>query len=280
VQIVKNCHVRERSGALIAVGPIDPECIQRMSGKSGDKALICFPYAAFISLASVQPRAAKYIKTNTRLRSMESLLHRKISQSVSPGCMPIGGLMRQSLKACVVVSVIVIASACLMAGLAAHPQSQSAATDAGSLIQANTRNAVVMMRALASAQIAYRERVGNGDFGTEVDLFENNFIDVDFANALGCPRMISAKGKVCPGTGVPLRGYLYRLQATGSASNRIAGFSAVAVPAVTKDAMQTRACTFFVDQTQVIRASDDPTVEAGANSPALGSSRAPIVRDR
>jgi hypothetical protein len=40
------------------------------------------------------------------------------------------------------------------------------------------------------------------------------------------------------------------------------------VPAVAKGEAQTGTCTFYIDQTRVIRASDDPTVEAGLQSPA------------
>ena len=159
-----------------------------------------------------------------------------------------------------------------------RPQTPDGSRDDKSLSQGNTRNAVVMMRALASAQVAYRAGPGNGEFGTEVDLFKDDFIQADFANALGCPRMRSAKGQVCAGSRAPLQGYFYRLKVTRSASNESPGFGAVGVPAMPKGKMRTGEYSLFVDQTQVIRASDSPTVEASAKSFALGTSKAPRIR--
>jgi hypothetical protein len=186
--------------------------------------------------------------------------------------------MRRNLKVNLFLSIILCAFAGVMIGGDGRPQTPDGPGDVESLSQGNTRNAVVMMRALASAQVAYRAGAGNGEFGTEVDLFKDEFIDADFAGALGCPRMTSAKGQVCAGTRAPLRGYFYRLKVTRSAPGESPGFSAVGVPAVPKGKMRTGEYSFFVDQTQVIRASDSPTVEASAKSFALGTSQAPRIR--
>lgn len=66
----------------------------------------------------------------------------------------------------------------------------------------------MMMRKLASAEIKYRECSEDSEFGTVIDLFRHDHIDSDLADALGCPKMTSAKGKTCPGIHAPLRGYL------------------------------------------------------------------------
>ena len=110
------------------------------------------------------------------------------------------------------------------------------------------------------------------------DLFRHDLIDANLADALGCPQMTSAKGKTCPGTHAPLRGYLYRLEVVRSAFAGTARFRIAGVPAVVKGETQTGTCTFYVDETYLIRASDDPPVEAGPQSPALGTPQAPVIR--
>lgn len=183
--------------------------------------------------------------------------------------------MQRDLRVSMALWVVVIAFTGVTVGREAHMQTQRPSRD-DSIIQENTRNAVVMMRTLASAQSEYREHTGNGEFGTAIDLFKNDVIDSAFANALGCPKMTSAKGQKCLGTRAPLRGYRYRLKVTRSKSGEAPGFMAVAVPAGKE---QSGAYTFFVDQTQVIRASDSPKVEADAKSPALGTARAPVIKN-
>ncbi len=165
-----------------------------------------------------------------------------------------------------------------MAGLEAYPQSQGSATDSESQIREDTKNAAMMMRTLSSAEIQYRFGREDREFGTVTDLFRQDLIDADLADALGCPQMTSAKGKTCPGTYTPLRGYLYRLEVVRSAAAETARFRIRGVPAVAKAETQTGVFTFYVDQTQVIRASDDLTVEAGPQSPALGTPQAPVIR--
>jgi len=175
--------------------------------------------------------------------------------------------------------MVLAAFVCIMTGLEAYPQSQGSATDNESQIRENTKNAVMMMRTLCSAEVyGYREGSEDCEFGTVIDLFRHDLIDADLADALGCPLMTSAKGKTCPGTRAPLRGYLYRLEVVRSATAETARFRITGVPAVAKGEMRTGTCTFYVDQTQVIRASDDPTVEAGPQSPALGSPQAPVIQ--
>ncbi len=177
-------------------------------------------------------------------------------------------------------SAVLAAFVCIMAGLDAYPQSPGSATDGESQIPENMNNAVMMMRTLSSAEVEYQEDNKDREFGTVIDLFGHDLIDVDLADALGCPQMTSAKGKTCPGTHVPLRGYLYRLEAARSTPAGTARFRIVAVPAVAKGESQTGTCTFYVDQTQVIRASDNPAVEAGPQSPALGTPQAPVIGGR
>jgi hypothetical protein len=186
--------------------------------------------------------------------------------------------MRRCRISHLIPGTVLAAVVCIIAGIAGYPQSQDSATDSASKIRENMKNTVMMMRKLAGAEAAYQRSSEDSEFGTVVELFENDLIDADLANALACPRMTSAKGKACPGTYAPLLGYLYRLEVVrtmfaGTATFRIVGF-----PAVAKGETQTGTCTFYVDQTQVIRASDNPAVEAGFQSPALGTPNAPVIR--
>jgi hypothetical protein len=165
-----------------------------------------------------------------------------------------------------------------MAGRQAFPQSYLSAMDSQSRIRENVQTAVITMRMLSGTEIEFRENSDKHEFGTVIDLFGRDLIDADLADALGCPQMTSAKGNRCGGKHAPFHGYLYRLEIGGSASAGAAKFRIVGSPAVAKGLKKTGTCTFFVDQTQVIRASDDTTVEAGPKSPALGTPEAPVIR--
>ena len=158
-------------------------------------------------------------------------------------------------------------------------QSGDSRIDRAVVVQSNTRNAVAVMRAISSAEAAYWAGIGKGEFGNEADLFMNDYIDADLAAALGCPKMTSAKGKICPETRAPLMGYFFRIVVTPSSSDAPPLFHAAGVPVVKTGDARTGDCTFFVDQTQVIRASDNPGIEASAKSPALVTTQAPQIRD-
>lgn len=186
--------------------------------------------------------------------------------------------MRRGRLSYLIPGTVLTVFFCIMVGIEAYPQSQGSATDSRSRIRENTKNAVMTMRMLSNAERNYQASSKNSEFGTVADLFRNDLIDANLADALECPKMKSAQGKTCPGTHAPLRGYLYRLEVVRSPSAETAIFRIVGVPAVTKGETQTGAYTFYVDQTAVIRASDDPTVEAGPQAPALGTPQAPVIQ--
>ena len=188
-----------------------------------------------------------------------------------------GGVMRRGRISYLIPGTVLAAFVYIMTGLEAYPQSQVSTTDSGSQIRENTKNAVRMMRMLSSAEVEFEEGSEDREFGTVIDLLRHDLIDVDLADALGCTKVTSVKGKKCPGTHAPFRGYLYRLEVVRSADAGTAGFRIMGVPAVAKGETQTGTCTFYVDQTQVIRTSDDPTVEAGPQSPPLGTPQAPVI---
>jgi hypothetical protein len=166
----------------------------------------------------------------------------------------------------------------LVIGRDGDSQSPSRAKDQAIAIRSNAPKAVVLMRALCSAEMAYRAAAENGEFGSAADLFKRDLIDAALANALGCPEMKSGKGLWCAGTGDPLEGYSFRLNVIPSTAGGPSAFNVVGGHSVRNEAEPTSVYSFFVDQTQVIRVSDNPLVTANAASPALGSPRAPVIR--
>jgi hypothetical protein len=206
-------------------------------------------------------------KVGLRLGRYSDLCRDLIGRSVSETFDQKGEIMGRGRISFLIPGTVLAAFTCIMAGLEAYPQSQRNATDSESQVRENLKN----------AEVQYRLGREDSEFATVIDLFKNDLIDADLADAVGCPQMTSAKGKTCPGTHAPLRGYLYRLEAVRSAADWTAGFRVIGVPAVAKGETQTGTCTFYVDQTAVIRASDDPTVVAGPLSPPLGTPQAPVI---
>lgn len=186
--------------------------------------------------------------------------------------------MGRHRSAYLIAGTVLAAFVCIMMGLEGYPQSQGSATDSSSQVRENTKNAVMTMRALSNAEMDLSLQGGEDrEFGTVIDLFRHDFIDADLADALGCPKMTSAKGKICPGTHAPVRGYLYRLEVESSAVAGTASLRIMGVPVVAEGETRTGTCSFYVDHTMVIRASDDPAVEAGPQSPPLGTPLAPVI---
>jgi hypothetical protein len=183
--------------------------------------------------------------------------------------------MRRSRIACLIPGAILAIMLGMMAGFELYSQSQGSTAENGSRILENMKNAAMTMRMLCSTE--YQHQRDTQGFGTVIDLFSRDLIEANLADALGCPQMTSAKGKICPGTHAPLRGYLYRLEVVPSKAPEPAKFRIIGFPAVSKGEMQTGTCSFYVDQTGVIRASDDPSVEAGPQSPPLGTPQAPVI---
>jgi hypothetical protein len=177
-----------------------------------------------------------------------------------------------------ITGTVLAAFVCIMTGLEGYPQSQGSARDSSSHVRENTKNAVMTMRALCNAEMDWQwKKHEDSKFGTVIDLFGQDLIDADLADALGCPKMTSAKGNICPGTHAPVRGYLYRLEVESSAVAGTARLRIMGVPVVAKGETQTGTCSFYADHTMVIRASDDPAVEAGPQSPPLGTPLAPVI---
>src|SRR5437868_13840312 len=68
---------------------------------------------------------------------------------------------------------------------------------------ANGASAIESMRLFHSTEATYQSGIGNGSFGSAVDLFRQDFIDPVVANATGVAGTTSIGSQVCAGTGAP-----------------------------------------------------------------------------
>ena len=64
--------------------------------------------------------------------------------------------MRRSRISCLIPGTVLAAFVCIMTGLELYPKSQGSATDSGSQIRENTKNAAMTMRSLCNAEVAWQ----------------------------------------------------------------------------------------------------------------------------
>lgn len=134
----------------------------------------------------------------------------------------------------------------------------------------NEARAVEVMRLLHAVEVTYQQREGQGQFASSKELFLVGYIDGELANAAGCPKLEQTTYKnFCPGDGQARYGYKYQLAFTPAEKDKPATFAAVAFPAINTGDNRTGTRSFYVDNTGIIRYSDDPNVIANANSSPL-----------
>lgn len=138
-------------------------------------------------------------------------------------------------------------------------------------IKKNEETAIEIMRLFHSVQMTFLDREGSGNFASIEDLFRAAYIDGEVANATGCPKMKETQyGNVCKGDGAARSGYKFQLVHQKAEKDKPATFAAVAIPAVASGDNITGKLSFFVNETGVIRYSDDPNVIANAKSKYVG----------
>ncbi len=128
--------------------------------------------------------------------------------------------------------------------------------------------AVEAMRLFHSVQAAYQSGVGDGNFGTAEELLCEDLIDDVLAQSSGvlesdCSGPFHKKSK-------NLRtkaGYIFRLTVTKASPNKRSSFSVVAICVDEKHGKR----NFFVDETGVIRASNNTSEIPDANSTPIGN---------
>lgn len=138
-------------------------------------------------------------------------------------------------------------------------------------IKKNEQTAIEIMRLFHSVQMTYLEREGKGNFGSIQELFRVAYIDGAVANAAGCPKMKETQyGNVCNGDGAARNGYKFQLVHQKAEKDKPATFAAVAIPEVASGDNMTGKLSFFVDESGLIRYSDDPNIIAHAKSKYVG----------
>lgn len=133
----------------------------------------------------------------------------------------------------------------------------------------NAGHIVELMRLIHSVEATYQAGIGNGNFGTNTEIFQQDFIDGPFASALGVGKMKSLGAIECKGDNAPLYGYFFKIKTTPAKKNALATFTAVAIPALIEESDKINKYSFFVDETGVIRISKDIKVVANASSEPL-----------
>lgn len=130
---------------------------------------------------------------------------------------------------------------------------------------ANGASAVEAMRLFHSVEATYQAGVGNGQFGTASDLFNQQLIDDSLAAAAGG----ATGGTVANNT--PKSGYRYVVQTTASSATTLADFNVTGAPAAATGIGRSGDRAFFVDATGVIRGTTTATDTASSMSTPIGN---------
>ncbi|MBI4853460.1 MAG: hypothetical protein HY819_16825 [Acidobacteria bacterium] len=138
-------------------------------------------------------------------------------------------------------------------------------------IKKNEQSALEIIRLFHSAQMTHQAGQGNGNFTSIQELFLIGYIDGSVANAAGCPKMKQTEyNEVCKGNGEARRGYKFQLVHQKAEKDKPSTFAAVAIPVIAIGENMTGRISLFVDESGVIRYSDDPNVIANAKSKYVG----------
>ncbi len=150
----------------------------------------------------------------------------------------------------IVITVIGIISAISVANLVSSRRA------------ANGASAIQSMRVISSSQASYNAGVGNGEYALPSALLNESYIDSSIASAcLPTPTTNQT----------PKSGYIFVFNTTtgDSNTNNLPAFNVSARPIVVNGIVRSGDRSFFVDQTGVLRLSNDPSILADANSQPL-----------
>ena len=138
-------------------------------------------------------------------------------------------------------------------------------------VKKNEEFAIEITRLFHSVEMTYKDSEGNGNFGSIEDLFRAAYIDGSVANATGCRQMTETQyNNVCKGNGEAMNGYKFQLVYKKAKKGKPSTFAAVAFPVSQTENHITGKLSFYVDESGVIRYSDDPNVIAHAKSKYVG----------
>ena len=139
-------------------------------------------------------------------------------------------------------------------------------------VKKNEVSAIEIMRLFHSVEMTYKDSEGNGNFGSIEDIFRAAYIDGSVANAAGCRQMTETQyNNVCKGNGEARNGYKFQLVYKKAENDNPSTFAAVAFPISQSGNHITGKLSFYVNESGVIRYSDDPNVIANVKSKPVGA---------
>ncbi len=134
---------------------------------------------------------------------------------------------------------------------------------------ANTSSALSALRTIHQTQASYSAGVGNGSFGSENELFVEEYIDSAVAAACNPIPTSTSKGGLAPPTSRPKNGYVFVIIPDNQPDQKT--YTATGQPLVRTGASQSGDKTFFIDQTGVLRASSAATDDADITSAPINN---------
>lgn len=131
----------------------------------------------------------------------------------------------------------------------------------GSRKAANAASAIQTLRLISSTQASYNAGVGNGEYGGIDDLVKQQYVD----SSVGQASIPSASP-----TQAPKSGYIFVFNVTKNdpSTSTLANYNVLARPLISNGLIGGDR-SFFVDQSSVIRFSNDPSMLADVNSSPL-----------
>lgn len=132
---------------------------------------------------------------------------------------------------------------------------------------ANNTSALSALRTIHQCQASYSAGVGNGAFGSENELFVEEYMDSAVAAACNPTPTSTSKGGLAPPQPRPKSGFVFTIIPDNQPNQKT--YIATGEPLVKSGTAQSGDKTFFIDQTGVLRASSMANDDADVNSAPL-----------
>lgn len=134
---------------------------------------------------------------------------------------------------------------------------------------ANGASAVAAMRVLSQTQTSYSAGTGNQNYGTPQDLFREELIDASLASAcIPTPTMATRSGLPAEPFR-PKSGFVFEVGIVTASGSTPPSYTVLGRPLTGTGIARDGDRTFFVNETGVIRASNNSAVAATISSPPI-----------
>lgn len=131
----------------------------------------------------------------------------------------------------------------------------------------NEAAAISNLRLIFSGESTYQAGVGDGNYGSATELFNQYFFDEELAKAAGVKTKTSLAGQTSES--IPKKGYYFVIKYNKSRQGVQSQFTAIAIAAIKKGYNRTGNRNFFIDETGVIRFSNSTEEIPTVNSKTL-----------